>query len=377
MTNLAALVGLFLLALAAAGCVYQLAALVMVRGFLGRQSLRAAATDGVTLLKPLHGAEPQLAANLASFLAQDIVGPIQLVCGVGDRSDPATETVAQLQREHPGADIELIANTARHGANAKVGNLINMTPAARHGALVLSDSDMAVPPHYLGVVLAALAQPGVGAVTCLYRGRGDAGFWSRLSAGAISYIALPATVVGYRGGMARPCMGSTIALRRETLQAIGGFARFADVLADDYAIGESVAAIGKRVEIPPMVLVHGCSETGFAALWRQKLRWSATIRSVAPLRHAGSIVTYPLPLALLAALFLPVSGLALAAASLLVRLAIAVTVDHRTRSRSAPLWWLPAIESGEFLTFLASFAAHKIDWRGSRLTMQRDGRIAA
>ena len=98
---------------------------------------------------------------------------------------------------------------------------------------------------------------------------------------------------------------------------------------------------------------------------------------MAPLRHAGSVVTYPLPLALLAALFVPLPGLALAAASLFVRLAVAAAVDRRAGERSAPLWLLPVIDSVEFLTFLASFAAQTIDWRGSRLTMQRDGRIAA
>jgi ceramide glucosyltransferase len=184
-------------------------------------------------------------------------------------------------------------------------------------------------------------------------------------------------IVGYVTGMARPCMGSTIALTRETLHAIGGFERFADVLADDYAIGEAVAETGRRVEIAPLLLVHGCSERSFTALWQQKLRWSATIRGVAPWRHLGSIVTYPLPLALLAAIFVPAVGLPLALTSLAIRLMLAAAVDHHARERAAPYWMLPAIECVEFLAFAGSFLARKIDWRGSRLTMQRDGRIAA
>lgn len=375
--SLAATPGLLLLTLAAVGCLYQVAALFRFLLFFAQPPRLAEETAGVTLLKPLHGAEPQLAANLATFLDQNVAGPLQMVCGVGNAADPAVAVVSQLKREHPDAEIALIADTTRHGANGKVGNLINMATAARHRTLVLSDSDMAVPPRYLPVLLAALAQPGVGAVTCFYRGRADTGFWSRLSAGAISYVALPAMLLGYATGMARPCMGSTIALQRETLEAIGGFARFADVLADDYAIGKAVAATGLRVTIPPMVLVHGCSETSFGAVWRQKLRWAATIRKVAPLRHAGSVVTYPLPLALLAALFVPGPGLALAATALAIRIALAVAVDRRTGARSAPLLLLPAIDWLEFLAFLTSFAARKIDWRGSRLTMQRDGRIAA
>jgi ceramide glucosyltransferase len=333
--------------------------------------------EGVTLLKPLYGAEPRLADNLATFLAQDHAGPVQMVCGIVRPKDPAAAVVASLQAGHPDADIVLVKNPAQLGANGKVGNLINMMPAARHNLLVLSDSDMSVGPDYLATVLAALAQPGVGAASCFYRGRGDTGFWSRLSAGMISHVALPDMVVGYVSGLARPCMGSTIALTRETLAAIGGFERFADTLADDHAIGAAVAERGQRVAIPPMVVTHACTERSFGALWRQKLRWAATVRSLQPWGYAGSVVTRPLPLALLAALFVPYAGLGLALIALLARTAVARRVDRVTGATSAPMWLLPAIDTVEFLVFAASFFARTIDWRGSRLTMGAAGRISA
>lgn len=368
--------GTLFAALAIAGCLYEIAAIILLLRFFGRPAARGGAAPGATLLKPLHGIEPRLQQNLASFLDQEYEGPVQMVCGVGDRSDAATAVAEQLQADHPDADIVLVANSSRAYANGKIANLANMMSAARHDILVLSDSDMAVSSGYLSTIVGALTRPGVGAVTCAYRGRGDAGFWSRVSAGCISYVGLPGVILGYVTGMARPCMGSTIALSRETLRAIGGFERFADVLADDYAIGEAVAERGQRVTIAPVLLVHGCSERSFAALWRQKLRWSATIRGVAPLRHLGSVVSYPLPLALIGALFLPAVGLLLALAALVIRLTLAAAVDNRAGARSAPYWLIPAIECIEFLAFAGSFVARKIDWRGSRLTMQRDGRIA-
>jgi ceramide glucosyltransferase len=171
-------------------------------------------------------------------------------------------------------------------------------------------------------------------------------------------------------------MGSTIALDVETLRAIGGFERFAEVLADDYAIGEAVASTGARIEIPPLVLIHGCAEQSLAALWRQKLRWAATIRGVAPWRHAGSVVTYPLPLALLAAILEPRIGLPLVALALAIRFALAAAVNWCAGAKSAAYWIVPLAECTEFMAFLGSFVARKIDWRGSRLTMHGDGRIA-
>jgi ceramide glucosyltransferase len=370
-------IGIALAALAAIGVAYQAFAFVTLGRFFGTSARVATSAEPVTILKPLYGDERRLKDNLATFLAQDHGGPVQLLCGIGGPGDPARLAVEALQRDHRHADITLAVDTARHGANGKVGNLVNMMRDARHDTLVLSDSDMAVGPDYLATLLAALAKPGVGAATCFYRGRGDTGFWSRVSAGIISHVALPDMVVGYTTGLARPCMGSTIALRRETLDAFGGFGRFADVLADDHAIGAAVAELGLSVEIPPLLLTHACTETTFAALWRQKLRWAATIRGLQPWGYAGSIVTRPLVLALLAAAFIPATGAVLSVAALAVRLAVARRVDRLAGARPVALWQLPLIDSIDFLVFAASFTVRKIDWRGNRLAIEGDGRIAA
>jgi len=332
---------------------------------------------GVTILKPLHGAEPRLAENLASFLAQSHLGPVQMVCGLADAGDPARIAVESLQRASPQADVALVIEPSRHGANAKVSNLINMMAAAKHDVVVLSDSDMAVGPDYLTELLATLNRQNVGAVTCFYRGRGDARIWSKISAGIISHVALPDMVVGYSSGLARPCMGSTIALRRGTLDALGGFERFADVLADDHAIGAAVAELGLEVVIPPLLLTHACAERSCAALWRQKLRWAATIRGLQPWGYAGSVVTRPLPLALLAALFVPSVGLPLALAALAIRSAVVLKVDRIAGDRTVPLWCLPLVDLVDFLVFAASFTVRKVDWRGKRLTIVDEGRVTA
>ena len=377
-------IGIVLAVLAAIGVAYQAFAWIMLGRFF-RPAPVAPSREAVTVLKPLYGDEPRLKDNLATFLAQDHAGPVQLLCGINNPGDPAQGAVTALKTEHPGADIALVTDATGHGSNGKIGNLINMMRGARHENLVLSDSDMSVGPDYLSTLLATLAKPGVGAATCFYRGRGDGTFWSQLSAGIISHVALPDMVIGYTSGLAQPCMGSTIALTRETLERIGGFERFADTLADDHAIGAAVAELGLRVEIPPLLLTHACTETSFSALWRQKLRWAATIRGLQPWGYLGSIITRPLPLALLAAPFIPATGLALILAALAVRLAVAFRVDriagtgqeNPPRARAVALWSLPLIDLVDFLVFAASFTVRRIDWRGTRLTIDSDGRKIA
>lgn len=345
---------------------------------------RAADAPAVSLLKPLHGAEPRLADNLATALEQDYPGSIEMLCGVARADDPAAAAVGSLQARFPAAELRLIVDPRRRGANAKVANLSNILAAARHDVLVLADSDMAVPRDYVARLVGMLDRPGTGAVTCLYVGRGDTGFWSRLVAAGIDTHFLAATTIGLATGLGKPCMGSTIALRRETLAEIGGFARFADALADDYAIGEAIRATGRNVAVPAMVLTHACAETSLADVIRQELRWNATILGIDPGGYAGSIMLHPLPLALLA---LVTGGGAGAAGAVVVAIAARASVavaaarldvaERSRRDRLTPILLIPLRDLISFGIFVAAFVARSVDWRGADIRLGRKGRISA
>jgi ceramide glucosyltransferase len=155
--------------LAIIGCAYAVLAAALLGQFWGKIRRAATATPAVTMLKPLCGAEPDLEANLASFCTQDYQGPVQIVLGVQDADDPAAAVVERLVAKL-GADTVFVTDQHRHGANRKISNIINMMEYAKHDVIVLSDSDMRVGPTYLQQVVGALEAPGVGLVTCLYRG---------------------------------------------------------------------------------------------------------------------------------------------------------------------------------------------------------------
>ena len=252
-----------------------------------------------------------------------------------------------------------------------------MEPHIRHPVVMLSDSDIAVGPAYIAQVLAALDAPGVGIVTCAYHGRGDAGFWSRFGAAGIDWQFLLGLIFGVANKLASPCMGSTIAMRRETLARIGGFARFADVLADDYAIGAAVRGLGLSVVVPPMLVTHAFDERSARALWRHELRWGVTVRDLAFGSYLGLIVGFPLPIALFAALWWPVAGGFVAVAALCVRLFAAISAERTTGARAASPWVLPMRDIFGFAVYCASFFVRSVDWRGATLRIGQHGRIAA
>jgi ceramide glucosyltransferase len=324
-------------------------------------------SPAITMLKPLHGPESDLAAKLAGFRDQDYPGPIEMVCGVSRADDPALAAIPAAART--------VIDPTRHGSNGKVSNLVNMMREATGDILILSDSDMTVPRDYAARIVSALEQPGVGAVTLLYAGHGETNGWSRMAAAGISWGFLPSVMVGLATGLAKPCMGSTIALRRETLDAIGGFARFQDLLADDNAIGMAVRERGLAVAVPPPIVTHGCTETSLAALVAHELRWNATVRMLDPAGYAGSGIAYPFAWSLLAI----AAGAEwwIPAAALASRIALAVRIDAIVGRRTAPLWWLPARDLLSFGLYIGAFFTRHVDWRGQRLHMAQDGRMTA
>jgi ceramide glucosyltransferase len=374
--HLIAAFGWALAMIAFAGAFYALAASALVRWHLGAKTPGQPRTEAVTLLKPLYGDEPRLLENLSSFLALDHAGPVQVLFGAHRRDDPALAAVATLRATHPDRRIDLVVDATPHGANGKIANLINMAGHAAHPVLVISDSDIAVAPDYLTRVLAALDAPGVGAVTCAYRGRGDAGFWSRMGAAGIDWQLLPGILFGVRMRLAAPCMGSTIALSARTLAAIGGFAAFADTLADDYAIGEAVRAHGLKVAVPPMLVTHAGADAGFSEFWHHEVRWGATILGVAPGRYFANVIAMPLPLALLAIPLAPGPGALATLTALVARVVLAAAIGRAARARPLSLVWLPVRDILTFAAFVASFFVRSVAWRDSSLTIRGNGLIA-
>ncbi|RUO98905.1 bacteriohopanetetrol glucosamine biosynthesis glycosyltransferase HpnI [Hyphomicrobium sp.] len=359
------------------GSAYAVLASLLVTRFARQPKPVSAAAEGVTLLKPLYGAEPGLATSLWTFCTQDYGGKMQVVFGVQDPSDPAIRIVGALQKQYPAADLELVTGRRPTGGNPKIANVISMFPAAKHDILILSDSDMRVSADYVARVVALLQKEGTALITCLYRGCALSGFWSRMAAAAVDHHFLPNVLVGTWLGLAQPCFGSTIALRRKTLEAIGGFGAYANTLADDYAMGEAVRRKGLRVEIAPFTIGHTFSEGSFGELWAHELRWAKTIRLVDPGGYLGSIATHPLPFALAA---LPLSGFSAIAWMILIvtlacRLFIPIQVEKLSGGGKSTIWLSPLRDLLSFAIFIASFMPGTVSWRGRHYSVGPDGTV--
>jgi ceramide glucosyltransferase len=283
--------------------------------------------------------------------------------------------VERLRAAYPAQAIELVVDRRMRGSNPKVANLINMSGRISHDIVVLADSDIRVPRDYLSRLVDALARLG-GAVTCPYYGISTGNLWSRLAQLNIDSHFLPGVMVGARLKLARPCLGSTIALRRQALTAIGGFEALADGLADDYMLGVLLGERGDPDTVLPVALAHVCNESSFGELWRHELRWALTIRSIDPLGYLGWIVSHALPLALIAA---ALGGgwpaLSLAAAALACRGSLIFAVETEYGLPRHPYWLIPVRDLLSFAVFVAGFAARGVSWRGHRYKLMPQGML--
>jgi ceramide glucosyltransferase len=330
----------------------------------------------VSVLKPLHGEEPGLYENLRSFAEQNY-SAAQIVLGVNDPQDGALPAGRALIRDLPDRDVTLVVDPRARGSNRKVANLENMLEAARHDVIVLADSDMRVDPHYLAAVTTPLRDPQTGLVTCLYKGVPDAGFWSELGAMHINFWFLPGALVAEALGVGGGCFGATIALRRKTLELIGGFTRLRDELADDHRIGDEVRALGLAVVLSPYIVEARVTEPSLAAVWRHELRWARTERAVAPVGFTASFLSQSVAIAVLGA---AVTGFALTSSLFLViscvlRWGSARVIADALGVRPAKAWLLAVRDVLSFAVYVASFFGRRVLWRDEAFRVEASGRM--
>jgi len=370
----------FCLVLALIGTGYQLFGLAAVVRFFRHARRRWGAladhTPPVTVLKPLRGPGIDLFANLESFCRQDYPD-YQIVFGVADPDDPAAEIVRRLQRAFPDRDLVLSIGE-RVTPNAKIGNLIHMLEHARHDVLILSDGDIRVRPDYLRTMVRPLQSPRVGLSTCLYRGRGQFGLPSVIESLLINADFVPMAMIGNWIGI-HTAYGASIAVRREALDAIGGFPAIADYLADDYELGNRVAKAGYELAVLPYVVETILDATSLRDVWRHQLRWARTYRTVEPTGWLAAVVTFSTTWSLL--FWLAVGGAPIAAkvlgAALGCRFLLLGTLTALLRERETPLyfWLVPLKDIALSVIWLASWLGRDVEWSGRRFRVQPDGRL--
>jgi ceramide glucosyltransferase len=332
----------------------------------------------MSLLKPLHGAEPELERCLESFFVQDYPG-YEILFAVRHDNDPAVDVVNQLSARYPHIPTKMILTGEPPYANAKVYSMEKMAEAARHRILVITDSDASVASDYLQSMAREFASPQVGAVTNLYRGVSGRDLWSKMEALGMTTEFMAGVVVAERLEGMKFTLGPSMAIRSECLDAIGGFSAMKDYLADDFVLGNWADRAGWRVALSMHIINHHASNEGFSRTFIHRLRWNRSSRFSRPAGYMGQGFTYGLVWGLLLFPLAPAwwsLGLLLSALILrfwlAIRLGVYLLDDHSVWRK---LWLLPMQDSFSFASWVGGFLGREIAWRSERYRLLSGGRF--
>jgi len=360
--------------------VYYLAATFAAWRFFRRERARSfpVFTPAVSIIKPVYGVDFGSYENFSSFCKQDYPQH-EILFAVNDESDPAVAVIRRIMRDFPERQIRFVSGAPKLGTNQKVNNLALLAREAIYDVLVVSDGDVRVGPEYLREVVAPLANPQTGAVTSLYRGMVQRNLWAELEAvGAAGDFCAGVLLASSTEGVSF-ALGASIATTKPWLEKIGGFESFANMLADDYELGNRIAKAGGSVQISREIVATMYPAQSLRSFWQHQVRWAKTIRLCRPGSYAALLFTHGLPWVLLAA-FVARSGMIAGAylgAYLSLRLLMAVTVgvwgvhDETLRRK---LWLVPIWDAIHFIVWMASFGSNRVVWGTTQYTADK-GRL--
>jgi ceramide glucosyltransferase len=358
---------------AAAGAYQAIAFVAVARQLLRPKRKLAPGALPVSILKPVRGLDEGFREAVASHAAQHYAPGFEILLGMGEDDAEAAAEIDRLAADFPSVSIRRVACPEK-APNAKVGRLIGMAREARHPWLVVNDSDIRVPPGYLADVTAPLGDPRTGLVTCLYRATGST-LAARFEALGIVIDFAPSTLVAPMFGVSEFGLGSTLAFRREDLDAIGGFGAVADYLADDYQIGARIHRLGRVNQIARTVVETGLGAATWTAVWRHQVRWARTIRVSNGIGFSGLPITCATLWAILA---LAAGTWPVAAVLAILRLMVALVCGVGllgSNDATRLIWLVPARDLFGLAVWAAGMVGDTVEWRGRRLRLARDGRI--
>lgn len=352
-------------------CYYLIAIYSSWRFFAPRKEGRNLApfTPPVSNLKPIRGLDPEAYENFASFCRQDYP-EYEIVFCVDNRNDPAMPLIERLRKEFPERPIRVLYGSGRVATNDKVAKLARLVGEAEHDLLVISDSDVRVRPDYLRSVVAPLADPAVGAVTCPYVSIGEKTLVDRLQAVGMHSDFYAGIFTARELDGVKFALGPTIATTRSHLASFGGYPAIENQPADDLLVGRLIADQGYRVELLPYAVETVADYGSISELMHKRLRWIVVMRHMRPWGHLGLLCTQGLFWSLAALAANPTVPVALGCLGTYFVLRAAMTWiigvhGLKQDSLTRDFWMIPVWDAAAFLIWLASFARRSVRWRGA------------
>ena len=356
-------------------------------GLRRRRELNASADflPPLSVLKPLHGTEPGMERNLETFFEQRYPDFELLFCA-RQETDEGLQLARKVSERYPGVDAKFVTcgEPMPKFHNAKVYSLAKLDSIAKHDDYITSDADVRVQPDYLQRMVQNLKDPHVGLASCVYLGTAHegAGLASKLDAVGKSVEMTSGVLVADMIEGTKFALGATMATRRRSFQAVGGFNELGQFYTDDFVLGNRLAAQGTGVLLATHVIRLMVQDSPFWLSFRNQLRWMQSTRRSRPWGHLGTGLTFAMPFGLIGLLW----GLASGHAALGL-LWLSAMVLNRWLQAGAILivmgdsgWWrgtfiYPLRDFLGWLLWLGSYGGDNFYYRGKVYKLKDGGRV--
>jgi ceramide glucosyltransferase len=334
----------------------------------------------VALLKPLHGYDEHLRANLESFLVLEYPNK-EFIFGVTTDADPAVRVLDDLERLYPRARMSRTTGD-EPSVNRKVGKLLRMLRQRPESeVLVMSDADVRVDKDYLRRIVSEMtASDKIGMVTCAYRGiAAQHSLGARLEALQINTDFTPTAILSYYIEPMRHAFAATVAIRQSVLERAGGLETVKNSFGDDFALARRVAGAGFKIELSSSVVSMMIERMTLRDFWDHQMRWARVDRKIRPSSLARMAINGPFwGLALILASRFSAPSIVLAIAVLAGRLGMAWWILRRVLRiplRLADLGLTPVKDLIMQAVWVASLVGDTVEWRGRKLRLLPTGEM--
>lgn len=369
---------LFLLLPVLVGFAFWLATTICLAVFMRKSSAadRSATKDGqwpkVSLIKPVYGLEKDLYENLSTGCRQDYPDYEVIYC-VQRKNDPAIEVLEKIRNDFPHSSVKIVIDESDVGPNGKLTNIYNGTRRANGDVLVFSDSDMFLPPDYLKAIVTPLADRQVGISCTLYKAWRPRNLFEALEMLSFNADFVPKMVFAVVTKASIVCPGTTMAMRREVLDEIGGLAPLGHYLVEDYELGRRIVGQGHQIHFAPYVAAMGIDLGTFREWWRHQVYWDQNTRLVNPTGFFFTILLHGVPFAVLYAVTGAPFGWPVLLGTIIARVGTAVGNSFFLQDKDGikKFWLLPFRDLLGIFVWLASFLKKNIYRRGKTFVLEK------
>ncbi|CAB3405157.1 unnamed protein product [Caenorhabditis bovis] len=227
---------------------------------------------GVSVIKPIVGADANLRENLETFFVSQY-HKFELLFCFNAENDPAVRIVRQLMAKYPEIDAKLFFGGEKVGMNPKINNMMPAYRAAKYPLILISDSGILMKADsILDMASTMMSHEKMALVTqvpyCNDR-RGFAAAFEQIFFG---------TSHG-RIYLAGNCMefvcstGMSSMMKKAALEELGGIQAFGMYLAEDYFFGRQLADHGYKSAISTNPALQNSPPSDVFAFLDRICRW--------------------------------------------------------------------------------------------------------